>query len=105
MNEFNLAGRVFGNLEIKTAESGNNYGQMIISVKRPFKTKDGEFEYDQIQVTMFKSCIEEAKEIVKDGVALLVKGHISSSSYSKDDKTYYTSSIIADRISLINHLL
>lgn len=105
MNEFNLIGKAINDLEIKTSESGNTYAQMLLEIKRPFKNKDGDYDYDIIQITMFSNCADEAKDIVKEGTVLLIKGHISSSSYSKDDKVFYTSSIIADRIGLLNQMI
>lgn len=104
MNEFNIVGKVLGNLDIKKSENGTNYAQMLLSVKRPFKNKDGKQDFDILQLTMFNNCIEDSKDQVSDGSLVIVKGHINSNNYPKDGKTIYNSSIIADRVSLIENL-
>lgn len=104
MNEFYVVGKALGDLEARTSESGTNYAQMLLSVKRPFKNKDGNIDSDIIQVTMFKNVADEAKSIVCDGKPLLIKGHISSSNYAKDGKTIYNASVIADRVSEFDQL-
>ena len=53
---------------------------------------------------MFNNCIEDSKDQVNDGSLVIVKGHINSNNYPKDGKTIYNSSIIADRVSLIEKL-
>ena len=105
MNEFIIIGKALEAPEAKTAESGTNYAQMLIGVKRPFKNRDGSIDDDIIQVTMFNACAEEAIENVKKDSAVMIKGHISSSSYVKDDRTIYTSSNIADRVSVLSQIL
>lgn len=104
MNELYIVGKALGDLEVKTSEGGTTYAQMLLSVKRPFKSKDGNIESDIIQITMFKGLIDEAKEVVSDGKPLIVKGHISSSNYVKEGKTIYNASVIADRVSEFDQL-
>lgn len=104
MNEFNIVGKVEGGLEVKQSDNGYNYAQMVLSVKRPFKNKEGGQDYDLIQFTMFGNLIEDAKGTVANGIPLLVKGHINSSNYQKDGKNVYSSSIIADRITIVDQL-
>ena len=104
MNEFVVIGRVLGDIEVKTSESGLTYAQVLLSVKKPFKNKDGEVDSDVFQFTLFKNLAEEAKGIVKDGTAILVKGHVNSNNYSKDGKIIYNPSLIADRITIVDQL-
>lgn len=104
MNDLFIAGKIVGDFELKKSESGTEYGQMNVSIKKPFKNKDGVQESEIFQVTVFKSCLDEAKNIANDGTPLLIKGHLNSSSYPKDGKTYYSTSIIADRITAIEQM-
>lgn len=104
MNEFNIIGKVLGSLDIKQSENGYNYAQMLLSVKRPYKNKDGNYDTDVIQFTLFNNLVEEAKTIINDGMPVVVKGHINANNYSKDGKVIYSTSVIADRISVVDQL-
>lgn len=104
MNEFVIIGRALGEVEPKTTDSGLMYAQMLLTVKKPFKNKDGEVDSETLQFTLFKNLAEEASNIVKDGTAIIVKGHINANNYSKDGKITYRSDLIADRISILDDL-
>lgn len=104
MNELNIIGKALGDLELKQSENGTKYATMLLQVKKPYKNKNGEFDYDTIQMTMFNNCAEEAKDIISDGAELLVRGHINANNYNKEGKIIYASNIIADRINEVSNL-
>lgn len=104
MNELYIIGKVLGELDVRQSESGNAYGQLLVSIKRPFKNKDGNIDEDVIQIVIFKNGLDEAKDVVTNGKSVLIKGHINASNYSKDGKVIYSSSIIGDRISLLEDI-
>lgn len=105
MNEFYIIGRSLGTIEEKESSKGTKYGQIVLSVKKSYaNSQDGAPETDKIQLTMFANCLNEAKDIVKDGTSIVVRGHISANNYSKDGKVIYGCNAIADRISLVDNL-
>lgn len=104
MNEFNIIGKALNKPEIKESENGTQYSNLLVSVKKPFKNKDGEYDEEHFQFTLFKNLAQEAFESVDSGTAIIVRGHVSSNNYEKDGKTIYNPSLIADRISLLNLL-
>ena len=104
MNEFNIIGKALNKPELRESEAGTQYSLLQVAVKRPFKNKDGEFEQDELQFTLFKNLAQEVYDTVDEGTAVIVKGHISSNNYEKDGKTMFYSNLIADRVSQINHL-
>lgn len=105
MNELIIAGKVIGNVDVKQSENGTTYGQLLLTVKRAYKNKDGNTDSDVFQVTMFKNCIENTKDKLSDGTAVIIKGHTSANNYVKDGKTIYNSSIIADYVNPIDNLI
>ena len=100
MNEFNLLGKTFGDIEIKTSESGTRYANFLLDVKRPYKNKEGDYEHDVINLTGFKNVVEFL-ENVHEGAVLVVKGHICSNSYTKDGRIFYSNSMIVDRADFV----
>lgn len=101
MNEFTLSGIAMGTPEVKTTDAGLVVGELVLGVKKTFKTKDGNDEIEMIKVNLFKKLAEDSEDIV-DGMPLIVKGHIYSNNVTKDGKISYYSNIVADRIEKIN---
>lgn len=98
MNEFTIIGKVLGELDTKISSNGSTFAQMFVSVKRPYKNKNGEYEEDIIKMILFKTAYDAAKDIVEDGKKILIKGHIGSSNYQRDNQIIYNATIIADVI-------
>jgi len=101
MNEFNFIGKAINAPELITSESGNDYAKLLVSVKKNFKSKDGKFDYETFQVTMFKNLADEVINDVKEGSLLMIKGRISANNYPKEDKTFYNCSLVAERLEVI----
>lgn len=104
MNEFNIIGKALNKPELKESEAGTQYSLLQVAVKRPFKNKDGEFEEDELQFTLFKNLAQEVFDSVDEGTPVIVKGHISSNNYEKEGRMIFSSNLIADRVSQVSHL-
>ena len=105
MNEFIILGKALNKPELKESEGGTQYSYLQVAIKKPFKNKDGEYEEDELQFTLFKNLAQEVTDSVEGGTSVIVKGHISSNNYEKEGKTIYSSSLIADRVSQVSHLI
>lgn len=105
MNEFIILGKALNKPELKESEGGTQYSYLQVAIKKPFKNKDGEYEEDELQFTLFKNLAQEVTDSVEEGTSVIVKGHISSNNYEKEGKTIYSSSLIADRVSQVSHLI
>lgn len=105
MNEFIILGKALNKPELKESEGGTQYSYLQVAIKKPFKNKDGEYEEDELQFTLFKNLAQEVADSVEEGTSVIVKGHISSNNYEKEGKTIYSSSLIADRVSQVSHLI
>lgn len=103
MNEFNLIGKTVGEIEVKTSESGTKYATLLLDVQKNYKKKDGDYDHDIIQLTLFKSLVDEALRISENSL-LCIKGHINSNNYTKDNKIYYSTNMIADKIEYLSNL-
>lgn len=105
MNEFIILGKALNKPELKESEGGTQYSYLQVAIKKPFKNKDGEYEEDELQFTLFKNLAQEVADSVEEGTSVIVKGHISSNNYEKEGKTIYSSNLIADRVSQVSHLI
>lgn len=104
MNEFNILGKALNKPELRESEGGTQYSLLQVAVKKPFKNKDGEYEEDLLQFTLFKNLAQEVSDSVDEGTPVIIKGHISSNNYEKDGRVMFNSSLIADRVSQVSYL-
>lgn len=99
MNDFIIVGNIISDVEIKKSESGSEYANILLSSKRNYKNKEGEFEEDTYQLTLFKTVLDEVKDVLEKDTTVSIKGHLSANNNtSNKDKTYYSASLIADHI-------
>jgi len=75
-----------------------------LSVKRAFKTKDGENKYDFLPFTCFGHNADYVHNYVKDGDIIQIVGELQiSENYEKDGKTVYGQPfILADMVNIIS---
>lgn len=83
LNQSVLIGRIKEDVVIKEKD-GTKYAILKLAVPRSFKNKDGYYETDFIDVSIFGNIADNAKEYCKSGDLVGVKGRLES----KDDKLF-----------------
>lgn len=94
MNEVRLTGRITKELP-KVEELTTKPIYISLAVDR---WVSGEKKTDFVSIKFFKLNAETLCKFRKKGDFIIVIGHVSSGSYEKDGKKYYTQDIVADRI-------
>ena len=102
LNQVTLVGEVVGAPQLRETQSGYKMAIMQISVDRNFKSQNGEVEKDLFEVTLWRAMAEESIEKCKLNSMVGISARLQSNNFSKEDKTYYKSNIIAERISVLS---
>lgn len=96
MNHVALMGRLCGEPEIMTAQSGSIIAKYRLAVNRRFK-KDGQPDADFLSCAAFGKSGEFAQKYLHKGTKIAVEGRIQTSSYEKDGVRHYTTEIIVEQ--------
>lgn len=98
MNVFVLVGNVVELPELKETSNGFKTCTVTISVERSYANADGLYEYDEIQVEVWRGLAETLCNTAKKGDYLSVKGRIVSRPVNKEGHTYFNYSFVAEKI-------
>lgn len=101
LNQVVLVGRLVRNPEVSKAKNGTEYSHITLAVPRSYKNISGTYDTDFIDCTLWKLIATNTKEYCKKGDIVGVKGRLESRSYEKDEKNYYTTEVIAEKITFI----
>ena len=95
MNEFALIGTLVSVGPLEETSSGIKVINFFVKTDRPYKSS---VAFDEFKITAFKELAEEIslKKVV--GSDVLVRGRIQSNNYSRDDKVYYSSELLAEKV-------
>lgn len=77
-NYFMLMGRVVRESEIKEVGDNKKVLNLCLAVRRPFKNMNGTYDTDFFTITFWDFLSEIAKDRLKKGVAVVVKGRIQT---------------------------
>lgn len=102
MNKIQLTGNLVRNIDLH--EEGNKYIQNAIAVKRNFKNKNGEYESDFFNITMFGHNAEYIAKYGAKGCKVAISGRLQSNTYQNKDGENRTSiTVIADEVELLTY--
>lgn len=103
MNIIALVGKIIELPILKETNNGNKYATMVLSVYRPFKNSNGEYEADEFSVTLWRGISEMATEICSIGDVVSIKGRMQTYVYeNKEGIQYRNYEIIAENLEFIN---
>jgi single-stranded DNA-binding protein len=102
LNQVTLVGEVVAVPILRETQSGYKMATMQIMVDRNYKSVSGEVEKDLFEVTLWRAMAEECIENCKLNSMVGISARLQSNNFTKDEKTYYKSNIIAERISVLS---
>ena len=102
MNNFHAVGRIAAEIKLQKNEKGVVYTRFPLAISRG-NNKDGENRGNDFpMITVFEKQAENLQKCSGKGKRVAIEAHIQTSKYEKDDKTRYSTSIIADRIEYLD---
>lgn len=102
LNSVNLCGRLTHDIDLRYTQSGKAVGSFSLAVNRNFKNKDGEYEADFINCTIWGKSAENLANFVKKGSPINVTGHLNTRNYqNKQGQTVYITEVIVEHFDLL----
>ena len=75
-NYFMLVGTVVSDVELREVGEGKKVVNLLLSVRREFRTAEGTYNYDTIRISLWEIMAEIAADTLKKGSKIGIKGHI-----------------------------
>ena len=95
MNEFNVLGVLDSIGPLEETSTGIKVVNFVIRAERPFKSSQSQ---DEFKITAFKELAESVATSYTIGSTVLISGRLQSNNYRKDDKVYYSTEMLAEKI-------
>ena len=102
LNKVLLIGRLARNIEMHSNEK-TNYVQNALAVQRGYKNKDGEYDTDFVNITLFKSQADYLNNYGEKGMLVSVVGRLQQDTYFDQNagKNVSKLSVICEEINLL----
>ncbi|MBG0762083.1 single-stranded DNA-binding protein [Acholeplasma laidlawii] len=98
MTFVNLIGRVVS-FDPKESDNGVKYTDLRVSVMRPYKNYDGNYDTDYFRVALFEQNHKRAQDYFRKGMGIAIKGRLEVSKWIDDqDKNRTNVNIIAEHV-------
>lgn len=99
MNKVILVGRLTKDPDMRTTSTGMNVASFSLAVNRNFKNKDGNYDTDFFNVSVFGKQAENVSRYVSKGSQVGVEGRLQNRTYDAQDGTKrYVTDVIADNV-------
>lgn len=101
LNQVVLIGKLLENPVLKKDENGISFCECDLSIRRSFKSKNGNYENDIIRFKMLKEIAKNFSANAEKGTLVAIKGRIEPVKYYIDNKEVDTNIIIAEKITYL----
>ncbi len=102
MNKVVLVGRLTKDPELRNTNSGLPVTSFTVAINRTFKNKDGNYDTDFINVSIFGKQAENVSKYCFKGSQVGIDGRIQTRSYDAEDGTKrYVTEIVADNVEFL----
>lgn len=103
LNVVVLVGKILELPVLKEAASGTKYAVLHLQMNRPFKNSNGEYEQDEVYVTLWRGVAETVCNVCEIGDVVSLKGRLQSRQYEgKEGQHYLAYDIIAEFVTFLN---
>lgn len=102
LNKVLLIGRLTKDIELKSNDK-TNYMQNTLAVQRGYKNKDGEYDTDFVNITLFRSQADYLNNYGEKGMLVSVVGRLQQDTYFDQNagKNVSKLNVICEEISLL----
>lgn len=102
INQVTLVGRLTKDPELRYTAEGKAVSNVTIAVNRPFKNKEGEYEADFVQCTLWKKTAENTAQYCRRGSIIGITGRIQTRNYeNQDNKKVYVTEVVAEMVQFV----
>lgn len=101
MNKIILCGNICKDIEIKYYNDKKNI-KNTIAVRRDFKNKEGNYDSDFFNFTIWGVQAEFLNNYAKKGDKILISGKILNNNYEKDGQMIYSNDIQVETVEILS---
>ena len=101
MNKIILCGNICKDIEIKYYNDKKNI-KNTIAVRRDFKNKEGNYDSDFFNFTIWGVQAEFLNNYAKKGDKILISGKILNNNYGKDGQMIYSNDIQVETVEILS---
>lgn len=102
MNIVTLTGRLCSDVDFKTTPAGVNVSTFRIAVQRDYKSADGRYEADFVNVVAWRNTADFVRQYFGKGKPIEIAGRLQSRSYTdKQGEKRYLVEVIADKVGFV----
>lgn len=99
MNKVILVGRLTKDPEMRTTNTGMTVASFSLAVNRNFKNKEGNYDTDFFNISVFGKQAENVSRYVVKGSQVGIEGRLQNRTYDAQDGTKrYVTDVIADNV-------
>lgn len=102
MNKIFLSGNICKDIEIKYYND-KKYIKNTIAVRRDYKNKDGNYDSDFFNFTIWGNQAEYLEKYSKKGDKIIISGKLLNNNYEKNGEKIYSNDIQVENIELVNY--
>ncbi|MGE5456331.1 MAG: single-stranded DNA-binding protein [Ignavibacteriales bacterium] len=103
LNQTVIVGRIVKEPELIENETGKKVSNLTIAVPRSYKNKDGKYDTDFIDCTLWSGLAENTVEYCKKGDLVGVKGRIETDFYEREDgSTVKNTKVVAEKVTFLS---
>ena len=103
MNQAIFVGRIVTEPIVELTEDETAVSKITVAVPRPYKNKEGVYETDFIDCTLWDSVAQRTAEYCKKGDVIGIKGRIESRKYeTENNETKFIMEIIAEKVTFLS---
>ncbi len=104
MNEVVLIGKIVSDVTLSSTAKGTQLANMDVEVERNFRNEDGTITMDLFRVTLWKGVAETCAAVAKPGMQVAIKGRLQGTTFDKNEKTFYNTQIVAEKVEFLSEL-
>ena len=97
-NYFMLVGDFTNDIELLEVGDGKKVVNLNLAVQRDFQNSEGGYNTDYFRVSCWEFVADVAKECLKKGAKVAIKGRMVTKKMEISDKTYHTTELYGERI-------
>ena len=103
INQVTLVGRLTKDPELRYTADGKAVSNVTIAVNRPFRNKEGEYEADFVQCTLWKKTAENTAQYCRRGSIIGITGRIQTRHYeNQEGKKVYVTEVVAEMVQFVS---
>ena len=102
LNKVILIGNITRDLELKQTSNGVNSLQFSIGVQRKFRSADGTYESDFINIVAWRQTAEFISKFFHKGSAICICGSLQTRSWTSNDNVkHYVTEVLAEEATFV----